>query len=134
MVRAEPAGLPESLTSLTQSTDDEDDAPCRFGYAFTVKYTDEGLIIERWCDVSTLIGASWVGILAAEKLTGVQNLDDRVLIRQVSMLDLRMRFDGAVRGPYCIKTQEPFTQIQMENLLRTMSQSRRKAFLERAKI
>lgn len=102
-----------------------------------VKYTEDGLVIDSSLDVSDMLGLEWIGVLAAEKLTGKRNDKARKLASSLSMLRLlrlRTRFDGHCYGPYLIKTEDPISVDELEQVLRAMPPDRRKAFLKGAAI
>lgn len=99
-----------------------------------VKYTEDGLFIDSSLDVSDLLGMEWIGVLAAEKLTGKRNEKAHKLASSLSMLRLRTRFDGHCYGPYLIKSEFPLSVDELEQVLRVMPPDRRKAFLKGAAI
>ena len=101
---------------------------------FLVKYGEDGIVIDSSLDVSSCLGATWVGILAAEKLTGVENKLARSLASSMQMMRLRTRFDGGVYGPYLIKFTEYTTPEELESILRSMTTERRKELLKGAEI
>jgi muconolactone delta-isomerase len=132
---AELAGTLQSGTSHTPSTEDEDEQEVlRHGLVVLVKYTEDGLVIDSSLDVSDMLGLEWIGVLAAEKLTGKRNDKARKLASSLSMLRLRTRFDGHCYGPYLIKTEDPISVDELEQVLRAMPPDRRKAFLKGAAI
>lgn len=99
-----------------------------------VKYTEDGPIIDTSLDVSDLLGREWVGVLAAEKLTGKRNEKARNLASSLRMMRLRTRLDGHCYGPYLIKSEHPLSVEELEQVLRAMPPDRRKAFLKGATI
>lgn len=101
---------------------------------FLVKYGEDGVMIDSSLDVSSCLGATWVGILAAEKLTGVENTLARSLASSMQLMRLRTRFDGCVFGPYLIKFTEYTTPEELEAILRSMTTERRKELLKGAEI
>ena len=130
----EHAALAGTLASATSLTPSIEDGEFRYGWLFTVKFTEDGLQHDWVCDVSPALGATWQGILTAEKLTGVINDEARQIAHFFKMVDLRTRLDGAVCGPYLIKTQEPMLPGDLETYLNALSPEDRKATLKRAKI
>lgn len=130
MEPAEHAGILASAPSLTPDTDEE----FRYGWLFTVKYTADGLQHDWVCDVSPALGNTWQGAMAAEKLTGIVNKESHEFARFLWLAKLRTRFDGALCGPYLIKTQEPMLPGDLEKFLNTLAPEDCKALLERAKI
>lgn len=121
--------------SRTPSTEDEDELEIlRHGLIVLVKYTEDGLVIDSSLDVSDLLGMEWVGVLAAEKLTGKRNERAHELASSLRMMRLRTRFDGHCYGPYLIKSESPLTVEELEQVLRAMPPDRRKAFLKGAVI
>lgn len=121
--------------SHTPSTEAEDEQEIlRHGLVVLVRYTEDGLTIDSSLDVSDLLGMEWIGILAAEKLTGKRNDKARRLARSLNMLQLRTRFDGHCHGPYLIKTEDPISVRELEQALRAMPPDRRKALLKGAKL
>lgn len=132
---AELAGTLLSETSHIPSTEDE--APedqYRHGLVFLLKYTEDGPVLDTTVDVSSVLGMEWVGMLAAEKLTGKTNKKAREVASAISMMCLRTRFDGACYGPYLVKFEDPTTPEELEQVLRAMEPNRRKAFLKGAAI
>ena len=127
---AEPAGTLQSRTSHTPSTEEV----LRHGLVVLVKYTEDGPVIDSAFDISDLLGMEWAGVLAAEKLTGKRNDKVRALASSLSMLRLRTRFDGHCYGPYLIKTEDPISVDELEQVLRAMEPNRRKASLKGAVI
>jgi hypothetical protein len=121
--------------SRTPSTEDEDELEIlRHGLIVLVKYTEDGLVIDSSLDVSDLLGMEWIGVLAAEKLTGKRNERAHELASSLRMMRLRTRFDGHCYGPYLIKSESPLTVEELEQVLRAMPPDRRKAFLKGAVI
>lgn len=99
-----------------------------------VKYAEDGLVIDSSLDVSDLLGMEWIGVLAAEKLTGNRNEKAHKLASSLQMMRLRTQFDGHCYGPYLIKSESPLTVEELEQVLRAMPPDRRKAFLKGAAI
>lgn len=108
--------------------------PLRHGLIVLVKYTEDGLVIDRRVDVSDMLGLEWIGVLAAEKLTGKRNDKVHELAFYLRVMRLRTRLDGHCYGPYLIKTEDPISVDELERVLRAMPPDRRKAFLEGAAI
>ena len=99
-----------------------------------VRYNEDGLLIDSSLDVSDLLGMEWIGVLAAEKLTGKRNEKAHKLARSVQMLRWRIRFNSECYGPYLIKSEDPLSVGELEQALRAMPPDRRKAFLKGAAI
>lgn len=131
---AELAGTLESGTSLTPSTEDEDAEHYNHGIMFLVKYGEDGIVIDSSLDVSSCLGATWIGVLAAEKLTGVENTLARNLASSMQMMRLRTRFDSGVYGPYLVKFAEYTTPEELGAVLRSLTPERRKELLKGAEI
>lgn len=132
---AELAGTLLSETSHIPSTEDEaSEDQYRHGLVFLLKYTEDGPVLDTTVDVSDMLGLEWIGVLAAEKLTGKRNDKARTLASSLSMLRLRTRFDGHCYGPYLIKSEDPISVDELEQVLRAMPPDRRKAFLKGAAI
>lgn len=137
---AEPVGTHESRTSHIPNTDlsvkgelHEDQYP--FGVVFLLKYAEDGPCLDAWVDVSPAIGTTGLGIMAAEKLTGKANPVHREVAISLNALRLRARIgDGACRGPYLIRLKDPITPDELEQVLRSMEPTRRKAFLKGARL
>lgn len=130
------AGTLQSGTSLTPGIEgDEDDLPYNYGLCFLLKYTEDGPQLDVVIDVSTVLGLEWMGMLAAEKLTGKKNATARGIASSFQMMMMmRARMDGAVYGPYLIKFQEETAPETLEKYLRALDPETRKAFLNRSKI
>ncbi len=126
------AGTLKSGTSLTPSTDEVE----RFdhGLMFLVKYTEDGVIIDSSLDVSSCLGLEWPGVLAAEKLTGVENRFARSMASSMQMMRLRTRFDTATYGPYLVKFTQHTTPQELQHYLRSLDVEDRKRFLKGAEI
>lgn len=99
-----------------------------------VLYIEDDLVITSALDISDLLGMGWAGVLAAEKLTGTRNEKVRKLARALYVMDLRVRIDSGCCGPYLIKTEDPISVDELEQVLRAMPPDRRKAFLKGAAI
>lgn len=133
--RVELVGTLQSETSHTPSTEDEDEQKVlRHGLVVLVRYNEDGLVIDSSLDVSDMLGLEWIGVLAAEKLTGKRNDKVRKLASYLSMLRLRTRFNSECYGPYLFKTEVPISVDELERVLRAMPPDRRKAFLKGAVI
>ena len=132
----DPAGTPLSGTSPIPDIDDYDSAEYRHGLAFLLGYDEDGPYLDMCVDVSAVIGQTYVGMLAAEKLTGIKNQDVHGIAAALRAMDLRSRFmhGSADPGPYLIRTESPLTRDEMENFLRTCEPSRRKALLKQARL
>lgn len=132
---AELAGTLQSGTSHTPSTEDGDEQEAlRHGLIVLVRYNKDGLFIDSSLDVSDLLGMEWVGVLAAEKLTGKRNEKAHKLASSLQMMRLRIRFNSECYGPYLIKSESPLSVKKLEQALRAMPPDRRKAFLKGAAI
>lgn len=101
---------------------------------FLVKYGEDGIVIDSSLDVSSCLGATWIGVLAAEKLTGVENTLARNLASSMQMMRLRTRFDSGVYGPYLVKFAEYTTPEELGAVLRSLTPERRKELLKGAEI
>lgn len=129
----DPAGTLQSGMSPTLDTEDEEDV--QYGLCFLVNYNEDGIYLDSCLDVSSAIGKTWVGVLAAEKLTGVQNQEARSLAAAMTTLSLRARFvSTGSPGPYLVKTSFPLSRDDLENYLRALDKPALKSFLQRSKI
>lgn len=129
----DPAGTLQSGMSPTLDTEDEEDV--QYGLCFLVNYNEDGIYLDSCLDVSSAIGKTWVGVLAAEKLTGVQNQEARSLAAAMTTLTLRARFvSTGSPGPYLVKTSFPLSRDDLENYLRALDKPALKSFLQRSKI
>lgn len=99
-----------------------------------VRYDEDGMFIDSSLDVSDMLGMKWIGVLAAEKLTGKRNEKAHKLASSLQMMRLRTRFNSECYGPYLIKSESPLTVEELEQVLRAMPPDRRKAFLKGAAI
>lgn len=127
----EPAGTLQSETSLTLDTEPEE---FKYGIVFLVKYHEDGIYIDSSVDVSPILGMAYVGMLAAEKLTGKTDEGARTLASSISLLTLRARIDTSCSGPYLVKSDTPIDTEAVEKALRAMNPDRRKEFLKGAKL
>ena len=133
----DPAGTLQSGMSPTLDTEDEEDV--QYGLCFLVNYNEDGIYLDSCLDVSAAIGKTWVGVLAAEKLTGIQNQESRSLAAAMAAamatLNLRARFvNTGLPGPYLVKTSFPLSRDDLENYLRALDKPALKSFLQRSKI
>ncbi len=130
---ADPAGTLQSGMSPTLDTEDEEDI--RYGLCFLVNYNKDGIYLDSCIDVSSAIGKTWVGVLAAEKLTGIQNQEARSLAAAMTTMSLRARFVNTESpGPYLVKTLFPLSRDDLEKYLRSLDNTALKSFLHRSKI
>lgn len=131
----DPAGTLLSETSHILDTEDEG-AEYRYGLAFLLGYGEDGPYVDMCIDVSPVIGQTYVGMLAAEKLTGINNPDVHGIAAALKVMDIRTRFihGAADHGPFVFRTQDPMTRDELETFLRSCEPSRRKALLKQARI
>lgn len=101
---------------------------------FLVKYTEDGVTIDSSLDVSSCLGLEWPGLLAAEKLTGVENRFARSMASSMQMMRLRTRFDAGTYGPYLVKFTDHTTPQELQQYLRSLDVEDRKRFLKGAEI
>jgi hypothetical protein len=124
--------------SPTPDIDDyeDDSAECRHGLTFLLGYDEDGPYVDMCIDVSAVIGQTYAGMLAAEKLTGIKNRDAYNIAAALKVMDLRSRhMHGSVDpGPYLIRTESPMTREELEIFLRSCEPSRRKALLKQARL
>ena len=129
----DPAGTLQSGMSPILDTEDEEGV--QYGLCFLVNYNEDGIYLDSCLDVSSAIGKTWVGVLAAEKLTGVQNQEARSLAAAMSTLSLRARFASTgSSGPHLVKTSFPLSRDDLESYLRALDKPALKSFLQRSKI
>lgn len=136
------AGTPESETCLIPSTEEDIE---HYAYLFTVRYTEDGVRLDHWIDITCVTGVENEAVvakhrayakltnkeLAPEKFTEEQNS----VLRQVSFLvNLRMRFDSNSYGPYKISTTAELPFNTLDDYLRNLSSDDLKTFLKGAKI
>lgn len=131
---ADPAGTLQSGMSPTPNTED-DEEDVQFGLCFLVNYNEDGIYLDSCLDVRSAIGKTWVGVLAAEKLTGIQNQEARSLAAAMTTMSLRARFvNTGSPGPYLVKTSFPLSRNDLEKYLRSLDNTALKSFLQRSKI
>jgi hypothetical protein len=130
------AGTLESGTCLTPNTEGDDFEEERYtnGLVFLLKYTEDGPTIDSSIDVASCLGSTWQGVLAAEKLTGVENRMVHQVASAVQMMRLRTKFDGAVYGPYLFKFTEFVEPKELQEFLRNIDPDHRKKLLKGAEI
>lgn len=135
---ADPAGTLLSGTSPIPDIDDYeyDSVEYRHGLVFLIGYCEDGPYVDMCIDVSAVLGQTYVGMLAAEKLTGIKNNDADGIAAAIKVMELRSRFmhGSADPGPYLIKTESPMTREELETFLRSCKPSRRKALLKQARL
>ena len=135
MVLADTAGTLQSGTLPTLDTDDEETEELCHGLAFLVNYGEEGIFVDSALDVSYAINKTWEGVLAAEKLTGIENAEAHTLAAGMSGLSLRARFvNTGAPGPYLVKTSFPLSRDDLEKYLRSLDKTALESFLQRSKI
>ena len=135
MVLADTAGTLQSGTLPTLDTEDEETEELCHGLAFLVNYGEEGIFVDSALDVSYAINKTWEGVLAAEKLTGIENAEAHTLAAGMSGLSLRARFvNTGSSGPYLVKTSSPLSRDDLEKYLRSLDKTALKSFLQRSKI
>lgn len=131
---ADPAGTLQSGMSPTLDTED-DEENIQYGLCFLANYNEDGVYLDSCLDVSSAIGKTWVGVLAAEKLTGIQNQEARSLAAAMTTMSLRARFvSTGSPGPYLVKTSSPLSRDDLEKYLRSLDNTALKSFLQRSKI
>ena len=129
----DPAGILQSGMSPTLDTENEEDV--QYGLFFLVNYNEDGIYLDSCLDVSSAIGKTSVGVLAAEKLTGVKNQEARSLAAAMTSLSFRARFVSTESpGPYLVKTSSPLSRDDLEKYLRSLNNTALKSFLQRSKI
>ena len=120
---------------MLPTLDIEDEEDVQYGLCFLVNYGEDGIYLYACLDVSSALGKTWVGILAAEKLTGVQNQEARSLATAMAALGYRARFvSTGSPGPYLVKTSFPLSRDDLEEYLRSLDKAALKSFLQKAKI
>ena len=135
MVLADTAGTLQSGTLPTLDTEDEETEELCHGLAFLVNYGEEGIFVDSALDVSYAINKTWEGVLAAEKLTGIENAEAHTLAAGMSGLSLRARFvNTGAPGPYLVKTSFPLSRDDLEKYLRSLDNTALKSFLQRSNI
>ena len=131
----EPAGTLQSGMLPTLDTEEEETDGLCHGLAFLVNYDEGGISVDLTLDVSYALNKTWVGVLAAEKLTGVQDREARSLATAMAMLGCRARcMNTEAPGPYLVKTSFPLSRDDLENYLRSLDKAALKSFLQKAKI
>ena len=135
MVLADTAGTLQSGTLPTLDTEDEETEELCHGLAFLVNYGEEGIFVDSALDVSYAINKTWEGVLAAEKLTGIENAEAHTIAAGMSGLSLRARFvNTGSPGPYLVKTSFPLSRDDLEKYLRSLDKTALESFLQRSKI
>lgn len=128
MVNAALAGIPLFETLATLNTE------MKHGYMFLVRYNENGVMLDAMLDISETMLIDWIGRLATQKLTGETDLELNKLYHSVSVLGIRVRMDGAIRGPYIIRSPIPISSEELQTLLSTKSREDLKEFLKTAKV
>jgi hypothetical protein len=119
----------------TLDTEDEETEELCHGLAFLVNYGEEGIFVDSALDVSYAINKTWEGVLAAEKLTGIENAEAHTIAAGMSGLSLRARFvNTGSPGPYLVKTSFPLSRDDLEKYLRSLDKTALESFLQRSKI
>ena len=133
MELADPAGTLQS--GMSPTLDIEDGEGVQYGLCFLVNYNEDGIFLDSCLDVSYAIGKTWAGVLAAEKLTGIQNQEALSLAAAMTAMSLRARFvSTGSPGPYLVKTSSPLSRDDLENYLRALDRPALESFLQRSKI
>ena len=132
---ADPAGTLQSGTLLTLDIEGVDEEDAQYALYFLVNYNEDGIFLYSCLDVSSALGKTWVGILAAEKLTGIRNRKARSLAVAITTMGMRARFvSTGSPGPYLVKTSFPLSRDDLEKYLRSLDNTALKSFLQRSKI
>ena len=132
---ADPAGILQSGTLPTLDIEGGDEEDVQYGLYFLVNYNEDGIFLDSCLDVSSAIGKTWAGILAAEKLTGIRNREARSLAVAITTIGMRARFvRTGSPGPYLVKTSFPLSRDDLEKYLRALDKPALKSFLQRSKI
>jgi len=120
---------------MSPTLDIEDGEGVQYGLCFLVNYNEDGIFLDSCLDVSYAIGKTWAGVLAAEKLTGIQNQEALSLAAAMTAMSLRARFvSTGSPGPYLVKTSSPLSRDDLENYLRALDRPALESFLQRSKI
>lgn len=115
--------------------DIEDEEGVQYGVCFLVNYDEGGIYLDSYLDVSYALNKTWEGVLAAEKLTGIEDQEAHTLAAGMSGMFLRARFvNTEAPGPYLVKTSFPLSRDDLENYLRALDKPALKSFLQRSKI
>jgi hypothetical protein len=128
VVNAALAGTPLFETLATSDTE------MKHGYIFLVKYNENGVLLDVVLDISEIMLIDWIGRLATQKLTGEIDLELNKLYHAISVMGIRVRMDGSVRGPYLVKSPTPISSETLQTLLSTKSREELKEFLKTAKV
>lgn len=133
---ADPAGTLQFGMSRTLDIDDEyDEGVPAYGLCFLVGYNEYGVYLDSCFDVTAMLGKTWEGVLAAEKLTGIKNEELHMLSLAITHMELRARFiHTGLPGPYLVKTSSPLSRDELETYLRSLDKRSLKLFLEKAKV
>ena len=131
----DPAGTLQSGTLPTLNIEGGDEGDVQYGLCFLVNYNEDGIYLDSFLDVSSAIGKTWIGVLAAEKLTGIRDREARSLTAAMATLSLRARFASTgSSGPHLVKTSFPLSRSDLEQYLRALDKPALKTFLQRSKV
>lgn len=128
MVNAALAGTPLFETLATSNTD------MKHGYIFLVRYDADGASLDAMLDISETMHVNWVGRLATQKLTGETDIELSKLYHAVSVMGIRVKMDGAVKGPYIIRSPIPISSKMLQTIIADKSREELKEFLKAAKV
>jgi hypothetical protein len=122
------------VTEEVEFEDEFDREEYDHAYVFTIKHEEDGPAVDVFFDATPLANMTPAAVHAAAKLTGM--MDEKYAKAREAMvyLDFRVRMDGAVCGPYLVKSYVDITRDVMEKVLRAKSREELKTFLEGAKL
>jgi hypothetical protein len=127
-VNAALAGTPLFEILTTSNTE------MKHGYIFLIKYNENDVLLDAILDISEMMLVDWIGRLATQKLTGEIDLELNKLYNAISVMGIRVRMDGSVKGPYLVKSPTPISSEALQTLLSTKSREELKEFLRTAKV
>ena len=105
-----------------------------YGYAFLVSRTQSGrLILDSYMDVSSVLGDAYIGKLAKRKLTGTIDSAFLDICSELLTMELRMRYNIRLSGPYLIRTPDPVSIDELAAFLCEIKPDDVDTFLEGAK-
>lgn len=120
------AGAHQSRTLPTLDTE--------YGYAFLVDRTQSGrLMLDFYMDVSSVLGDAYAGKRAKEKLTGIADPEFAGIYNKLQTMELRLRYNLRLSGPYLIRTPDPISIEELASFLHRIKPDDVDTFLEGAK-
>jgi hypothetical protein len=128
VVNAALAGTPLFKTLATSDT------KMKHGYIFLIKYNENDVLLDAILDISEIMLIDWIGRITVQKLTGEIDLELNALYHAISMMGIRAKMDGSIKGPYLIRSPAPIPSKILQTLLSAKPREELNEFLKTIKV